>query len=557
MKVIRFSSIRFKIIFYMVISSLISISLVGSISTYQSKGIIEKYTKDNLELLVKSYAYRVDAISGASSENNINKQIGDEVIYETGYLSLLDNEFNMIVHPNFTGQGKVKVYGNDKELESLFNKMRQKQEDTFEYTYNGSKMITSYYTLNNGNILMGNVQEAEVFQNLNNNIKEGYIVIIIGLTISIALAMIFGHNLYKPIKLLTKYLDSTSQFDLSIETDNTIKKSLNGKDEISDMISGLFNMRQQLRHIAVDIKSNAGLLKEYAENTTNTMNETTIGIENVASASTELANGASELARISEDGSKSLNQLGKNIDTVLSNSKEANANIEKIINSSRMGLEAVATLNDSIESTMESSNCVLNKASNLEAKSKEIDVTIHNISNIAKQTNLLALNASIEAARAGEHGRGFAIVAEEIRKLADNVSESAGEIKSRIGEIHEEIIETKKSVTESNALMNHTNLTIIDTENQFREINNVIIDIVLMLDTLTTQIHTIHEKKNVVMSAIEEISGIAEESAASTQETSASLLQQFTHIEEINNSTDELNRLIKSLNNLTDRFKIN
>lgn len=557
MKVIRFRSIRFKIIFYMVISSLISILLVGSISTYQSKGIIEKYAEDNLELLVKSYAYRVDSISGASSEKNINEQIANEIIYDTGYLSLLDNEFNMIVHPNFTGLGKVKVYGNDKELENSFNKIKEKQEDTFKYTYNGSKMITSYYTLNNGNILMGNVQEEEVFQNLNNNIKEGYIVIIIGLTIAIALAMIFGHNLYKPIKLLTKYLDLTSQFDLSIETDDIIKKSLNRKDEISDMISALANMRQQLRHVALDIKSNASLLKEYAENTTNTMNETTMGIESVASSSTELVKGASELARISEDGSKSLNQLGENIDTALSNSKEANVNIEKIINSSRMGLEAVATLNESIESTMESSNCVLDKASNLEEKSKEIDVTIQNISNIAKQTNLLALNASIEAARAGEHGRGFAIVAEEIRKLADNVSESAGEIKSRISEIHEEIIGTKKSVTESNALMNHTNLTIVDTENQFREINNVIIDIVLMLDALTNQIDTIHQKKNVVMLAIEEISGIAEESAASTKEASASLLQQFTHIEEINNSTDELNRLIKSLNHLTDKFKIN
>lgn len=541
----------------MVISSLISILLVGSISTYQSKGIIEKYAKDNLELLVKSYAYRVDAVSGASSENKINGQIRDEIIYETGYLSLLDNEFNMIVHPNFTGQGKVKVYENDKELENLFNKMREKQEDTFEYNYNGSKVIISYYTLDNGNILMGHVQGSEVFQDLNNNIKVGYIVIIIGLSISIALAMIFGHNLYKPIKLLINYLESTAQLELLTETDDMIKKSLNRKDEIRDMISALSNMRRQLRHVALDIKSNAGLLKEYAENTTNTMNETTMGIKSVASSSTELANGASELAIISEEGSKSLNELGENIDSVLSSSKEANINIEKIINSSRMGLEAVATLNDSIESTMKSSNCVLDKASNLEEKSKDIDVTIQNISNIAKQTNLLALNASIEAARAGEHGRGFAIVAEEIRKLADNVSQSAGEIKSRIGEIHEEIIETKKSVTESNTLMNHTNLTIIDTENQFREINNVIIDIVLMLDTLTNQIGTIHEKKNIVMSVIEEISGIAEESAASTQEASASLLQQFTHVEEINNSTNELNRLIKSLNDLTDKFKIN
>lgn len=556
MRNINIHSIRFKIIFYMMMSSLISILLVGGISVYQSKGIIEGYAKTNLELLVKSYANKIDGVSGASSQESINEQIAKERIYETGYLSLVDDEYNVMVHPSLTEEDNLKKHDDNGELEILFEDIKKNPHNTIKYTYKGSKKITSYYTLESGYILMGNVLEKEIFQELNNNIKVGMLAIIFGLILSIVLAIFFGTELYKPLQLLTNYLNLTAQFDLVSKYDGRTEKLLKRKDEVGVMLKALSNMRQQLRYIGKDIKSNSDILKGYAENVNDIMDETTLGIEGVVEASSDLANGSSELARITEEGVTYLNNLGENIDTALTNSNDINLYIKKIIDSSKLGIEAVEVLHQSVANTTQSSERVLNKVSLLEKKSGDISKIIHTISSIADQTNLLALNASIEAARAGEYGRGFAVVAEEIRKLAEDVSVNAGEIKETIEEVHEEIIETKESVNDANHMIGGTKEAAVNTENQFRDIENVIADIVNKIERLTVNIEGIHQNKNVVLEAMEEVAAISEESAASTQEASASILQQFAHIEQVNSSTNELNKLAKTLSKLIRAFKV-
>lgn len=540
----------------MIVASLISILLVGGISAYQSEKVIEKYAKDNLELLVTSYANKIDGISGASSQQSINEQIAKERIYETGYLSLVDENFNIMVHPDFQEKNNLKDYDENGDLDRLFDDIKENPYNTIEYIYQGSKIITSYYVLNSGYILMGNVPEKEIFQELNNNIKSGIIVIIFGLAISIILAVFFSNELYKPLKILTNYINRIARFDLIYESDKKTNKLLQRQDEIGKMIQALFNMREQLRVLVKDIQTDSNVLKEYASNVDNIMDNTTKGIEGVVEASSDLATGASELARITEDGVSSLNNLGENIDTALNHSDEINLYIEKITESSKSGIDAVDILHRSVTNTIHSSESVLEKVSLLEKKSGDIRTIIETISSIADQTNLLALNASIEAARAGEHGRGFAVVAEEIRKLAEDVSSNASEIQNTIEEIHGEIMETKDSVNESNHLVENTQEATINTENQFKVIERVIEDIVRAIETLTMNIEGIHENKDEVLSAMEGISAISEESAASTEAVSASIQDQFTNIEKINRSTKELNELTIKLNELTDSFKI-
>ncbi|MTI46301.1 MAG: methyl-accepting chemotaxis protein [Firmicutes bacterium] len=556
LKRLNIHSIRFKIIFLMMISSLISILLVGGFNVYQSKSIIEDYSRENLELLVKSYANKIDGLSGASSQESINEQIAQERIYGSGYLSLIDDKYNVMVHPDFTEKSNLREYYNDEEFDILFNNIQDRQSDTIEYTYKGSKMITSYYILDSGYILMGNVLEKEIFQELNNNTESGIIVIIIGLTLSLILAIIFGHRLYKPLQLLTNYLDMTSRFDLTNKTDKRTEKLLKRKDEVGIMIRALSNMRQKLAGIAKDIKLDSSNLNNYAGKVNDIMNETTLGIENIVEVSSDLANGASELASITEKGVKHLDDLGENVDTAVTNSNEINVHVDKITNSSKQGLKDVNILHKSVKNTLMSSEKVIDKVALLEEKSDGIREIISTISSIAEQTNLLALNASIEAARAGEDGKGFAVVADEIRKLAEDVSLNASEINNTVQEINREIKETKESVKDANVMANETKKATANTESQFKNIESIIVDIVVKIKGLSKNIEDIHKNKNVVLSSMEEVSAISQESAASTQEVSAALTQQFSHIEQINNSTNELNELTEGLRKLIGAFKL-
>ncbi|WP_069999308.1 methyl-accepting chemotaxis protein [Cellulosilyticum sp. I15G10I2] len=556
MKGIIIRSIRFKIILYMLISSLSSILLVGGFSAYQSKLVIENYAKENLQLLVQSYANKIDGITGATAQQHVNAQIAKEVIYETGYLSLVDQDFNVMVHPDFKEQDNLKDQDQNQELQVLFEAVKAKPQDTVIYTYQGSKKITSYYVLKSGYILMGNVLEKEIFQELNRNMRSGIVAIIGGLFLAVILAVYFGHQLHKPLQILTRYLDLTAQFDLIRHPNQQTDKLLKRKDEIGVMIRALSNMREQLRRVVRAIQSESDVLKEQTAAISYVADDTKDGLEEVVRASEDLAGGATGLARITEEGVSHLSHLGYAIDTAVKHSNDVQLDSDKIINSSQQGLKGMALLQRSIDSTTKGSTHMLEKVNLLEQRSGQISQIVHTIASIADQTNLLALNASIEAARAGEAGRGFAVVAEEIRKLAANVSVNTEDIRQMIQEIHQDITETKASVHDANHLISQTNEAATKSEGEFKEIETVIGDIVVKIKELTATIQGIHQSKEVVLKAMEEIAAISEQSAASTQELSASMQQQFHHVEQINNSSNQLNDLTKALDRLTHSFKL-
>ncbi len=556
MKKINFHSLKFKLIINMVISSLIAILLVGGITIYQSRNIIGDYAKENLDLLVRSYANKVDAVSGASSQESINEQISKEQIYENGYLGLLDSDFKVIVHPDWPNGYNLKN-AEDDQLRDLVEKMGKANHNTIEYTYKGNKNIMIYYKLNNGYIMIGNVLENEVYEKINENIRIGLLAVVTGLMISIILAVYFGNKISKPLQWVTNYLHLTANFDLVKRDTGKREVLLKRKDDIGFMVKALVNMREKLRQLAKDIKKDANTLKDYTSNIFQIMNQTYTGMEEVSEASNALASGATELANTTQNSVLNLNYLAEKVNVAVKDADEIHSYIEKINESSKAGINTIDDLRYSVSDAMNSTKSVSDKVSLLEEKSRSIGKIVTTISAIAEQTNLLALNASIEAARAGEHGKGFAVVAEEIRKLAENVRMNTGEIELTIGEIGKEINETKNAVNYASQSVENTKIATEDTENKFKEIERSIETIVNKILTLTSNIDSINENKNVVLESINTISNIAEESAASTEQVTASIQQQFSNIHQVNTATDELKGLVDGLNRLTSSFKVN
>lgn len=539
----------------MAISLLIAVALVGGISIYQSKGMIETYSKDKLDLLVRSYANKIDGVSGASEQADINQKIAEEKIYKTGYLSLLDEELNFIVHPNYTEQDNL-MQVEEGRLQFLAEDMKENPHDTVAYTYKGEKKIITYYTLNNGYIVMGNVLEKEVFADLNHMIKTGIITIIVILLLSIGVSVWLGNRITKPLMKLTGYLNRTAQFDLVDQSDQDMNLLLSRKDEIGIMTKAVTDMRRHLRNMAKDIKEDGNILRHYTDDVAIIMEETSLGIESVSEATQDLAQQSLQLATIAQEGAGDLHNLADNINTAVVNSNDIKRYIEKITESSKYGIQAINKLHHSVTDTTESSDKVLDKVTLLEEKSEAISQIVSTISSIAKQTNLLALNASIEAARAGEQGKGFAIVADEIRKLAENVAINTGEIDSTIKAILRDILETKEEVKVSNSSAKETMEAKIYTENQFKEIEHAIEHVVLKVKTLIDNINNIDQNKNTVLISMESVSAIAQETSATTEEVSASMEQQFDHIQKVNSSTTELSQIATDLNKLISVYKV-
>ena len=548
-------SIRFKMIFNMVIGVLIAVVLVGGISIYQSRKIIDTYSKDKLDLLVRSYANKIDGVSGASEQTEINQKIAEEKIYKTGYLSLVDEALNFIVHPHFSQQDNLTQIEEGK-LKFLAEDIKENPHNTVEYTYKGEKKIITYYTLNNGYVVMGNVLEKEIFEDLNNMVKTGIMTIIVIILLSIGAAIWLGNKITKPLIKLTGYLNLTARFDLVNVADKEMNLLLNRKDEIGVMTNAVADMRRNLRNMAKDIKGDGNTLKEYTNSVSNIMEEASMGIESVSEATRDLADQSVQLAIIAQEGVENLHSLTDNISTAVLNSNDISHYIEMITESSQYGIKAINKLHHSVTHTTQSSSKVLEKVTLLEARSEAISQIVNTISNIAKQTNLLALNASIEAARAGEQGKGFAVVADEIRKLAENVAVNTREIDSTINEILKDILEAKEEVKVSNSAAKETMEAKINTESRFKDIESAIEHIVLKVKTLIDNINSIDENKSTVLTSMERVSAISEETSATTEEVSASMEQQFAHIQNVSDSTTELNQIATDLNKLISLYKV-
>ncbi|MBL0387536.1 cache domain-containing protein [Tumebacillus sp. ITR2] len=207
---------------------------------------------------------------------------------------------------------------------------------------------------------------------------------------------------------------------------------------------------------------------------------------------------------------------------------------------------------DSIKSHVELTASTMNA---LGEQSQKIGHISELISGIASQTNLLALNAAIEAARAGEHGRGFAVVADEVRKLAEQSGNAADEIAQLIVLIREQVQASIAGMQEGISAVQSGSTAVEEAEHAFRMVGD-------RLDGVTSgiaDVHALTEEASVQSNGVEhefhEIASVAEESAASSQEVASAVEEQSATIGSLSQSMEDLKRLADDLKQAVDQFQ--
>lgn len=235
----------------------------------------------------------------------------------------------------------------------------------------------------------------------------------------LVLAMLIARHLVGRINTVVVGVNRIAQGDLSGDI------ALDGSDEIADLARATHEMRRKLHDLTSEVSANAAKVHAAAQ-------EITMAVDGQAATSTEMSSSVAEITSTMEELSASSTQIADHSKSVVDIAN-------RTLDGSRKGSEAMQTVLSRMSDIRTDNQHSLQEIVDLGGKSKQISKVMDIIKAVADQTKLIAFNAALEASSAGEAGKRFSVVASEIRRLADSVTDSTGEIETKISEIQDSI----------------------------------------------------------------------------------------------------------------------
>ncbi|SDY00626.1 methyl-accepting chemotaxis protein [Evansella caseinilytica] len=374
---------------------------------------------------------------------------------------------------------------------------------------------------------------------------------IVATVIAVVIGSYMGSAIGTPLRLVTKRLEKISAGDLTGE-----EMQLKRKDELGQLAQGMNKMQQHLRNVIKNVSTASSHLTSHSEELTQSAGEVMAGSQHIATTMQELAGG-------SETQANNTSELSSAIEAYSLEVQAANAKGEHIYETTNNVLHMTAEGDQLLESSVKQMTRIdhivqeaVTKVKGLDAQSKEISQLVQVIKDISEQTNLLALNAAIEAARAGEHGKGFAVVADEVRKLAEQVGGSVTDITEIVQGIQSESIAAVASLQGGYDEVEKGTAQMKTTRETFTTINQAVQEMVNSMKAITANLSTMASGSEEMTASIEEIAAISEQSAAGIEQTSAAAQQASNSVEEVAASSEELAKLAEELNDLIRVFKL-
>jgi len=387
-----------------------------------------------------------------------------------------------------------------------------------------------------------------------NQARNDIIYISVALFILISLILFLSSN--NVIKALNKLIEQCGEISKGNLTQKIPESLRQRKDELGKLTETFAVMQSHLKEIigsAADISSD---LSAASEELSASSQEVSASADEVSNSIQNVASGAEEQTAVIQDSKNNINNLGKRINQVNQISDQMQNNASNVVNNIKTGRTKLNQTVDDIENVKDNSDQAAAKITKLGELSGEIEAIINLINDIASQTNLLALNAAIEAARAGEAGRGFSVVADEIRNLAEESENATEKISALIKDIQSAVKDANNKMNNTEKVVEHSIDSIQATGNSFNKIDNAVNSLNSLIEKVDLNLEEIKEESQEVNDYMEEISRVSNETAANSEEVSASSEEQSRVTEEIVKSAENLTVMAQNLSAIVDQFQL-
>ncbi len=478
----------------------------------------------------------------------ITELISDIKIGETGYVVLVDGDGVVIADPkhpeiDFKKLAEVELgeMNTLAEAKEGINAVKIDDVKKAAVVYESAKTGYKYITI---------VDESQLMNPVNSMRTVLAVVLILAMIIVMAATYWLSNSIVKPLVAVQEAASRIAQGDL-----RDTKLDVNSNDEIGALARSFETMSEKLRGLIQRIQGSSQEVYSSSDQLSNGAEQCTQNIIHVAET-------VGAISESSQQQSNALDTVVDNIRIMTEKAADISTSAEVMSQTSHKAGKAAEDGNEAIEQAIYQMQKIQDTVDESAAavkvlgeSSKEIGEIVGTISAIAEQTNLLSLNAAIEAARAGEHGKGFSVVAEEVRKLAEQSGEAADKIASIIKGIQSQTDQAVRAMENGTGEVRAGNEVMSKAGVQFEAIAENIIEVDRLIREAVEQASSVADSSMSVLEAAEQVQQETQKVSSNIDTISASTEEQSASMEEIAASSQKLAHMADSLRDEANKFK--